>query len=267
MNQPDQYPSTPDRPTGHYISRNQLYVAIAIGVTLVLAAAMAVGAAFTSSSTASGGSALPPASAPAPSTEPPTDTLDPSTRVPADSTPPSTEPLLAPDPTTTTPAPPATTTPPPPPPPPPTTTTPPPPPPPPPPTTTTPPPPPPPPPPATTIPPVDDEPSPKQIVVEVTRIVGEASLHLDGKRIGGTGRDLSFGAESIDRINLTTRLGGNSGTLEFDFWKVPCWGAEFKIDFYVDGERDASSDSMRDCVSDLNWEWDIDPVAGTISRS
>ena len=83
--------------------------------------------------------------------------------------------------------------------------------------------------------PIDDEPSPKQIVVEVTRIVGEASLHLDGKRIGGTGRDLSLGAESIDRINLTTRLGGNSGTLEFDFWKVPCWGAEFEIDFYVDG--------------------------------
>ena len=111
------------------------------------------------------------------------------------------------------------------------------------------------------------EPSPKQIVVEVTRIVGEASLHLDGKRIGGTGRDLSLGAESIDRINLTTLLGGNSGTLEFDFWKVPCWGAEFEIDFYVDGENDASSTSMRDCVSDVNWEWDIDPVAGTISRS
>jgi hypothetical protein len=247
MNQPDQYPSTPDRPTGHYISRNQLYGAIAIGVTLVLAAAMAVGAAFTSSSTASGGAALPPASVPAPvpSTEPPADTLDPSTTVPADSAPPSTEPLLVPDPTTTTPAPPATTTPPPPPP-----------------ATTTPPPP-----PATTIPPVDDEPSPRQIVVEVTRIVGEASLHLDGTRIGGTGRDLSLGAESIDRINLTTLLGGNSGTLEFDFWKVPCWGAEFEIDFYVDGEDDASSTSMRDCVSDVNWEWNIDPVAGTITRS
>jgi hypothetical protein len=111
------------------------------------------------------------------------------------------------------------------------------------------------------------EPELSQIVVEVTRVVGEASLHLDGRRIAGTGGDLQVGAESIDRINLTELLGDRTGTLAFDFWKFPCWGAEFKIDFSVDGESHPSSSHMRDCVSDLNWSWDIDPIAGTVTRS
>ena len=258
MSHTEQYPPTPNPPQGHYISRNQLYIAIAIGVALVLAAAVALGAAFGSSSTASGGEALPPVQPPssssAPSTEPPSDTIGSSIVPPADTAPPSTEPLTGPAPTTPPPAPAPTTPPPPlptipptvpptvPPPPPPTTTE----------------------PPATTEPP---EPELSQIVVEVTRIVGEASLHLDGKRIGGTGRELQTGAESIDRINLTDLLEDSDGRLVLDFWKFPCWGAEFKINFYVDGEKDDSSDSMRDCVSDLNWAWEIDPVAGTITRT
>ncbi len=106
-----------------------------------------------------------------------------------------------------------------------------------------------------------------QIVVEVTRIVGEASLHLDGQRIDGTGGRFKSGAESIDRINLTELLGDRTGTLVFDFWKFPCWGAEFEIDFFVDGESHPSSSRMRDCVSDLNWSWDIDPIAGTVTRT
>jgi hypothetical protein len=92
-------------------------------------------------------------------------------------------------------------------------------------------------------------------------------LHLDGKRLDGTGGRLVNGAESIDRINLTDVLGNRSGRLEFDFWKFPCWGAEFDIVFTVDGEPHPSSASMRDCVGDVNWTWDIDPVLGTIARS
>ncbi len=118
--------------------------------------------------------------------------------------------------------------------------------------------------PTTTLPPA---PELSQIVVEVTRVVGEASLHLDGQRIAGTGADLKFGAESIDRINLTELLDDRNGTLMLDFWKLPCWGAEFQIDFYIDGVKDSSSDRMRDCVSDLNWSWDVDPIAGTVTRS
>lgn len=44
-------------------------------------------------------------------------------------------------------------------------------------------------------------------------------------------------------------------------------GAEFEIDFFVDGESHPSSSRMRDCVSDLNWSWDIDPIAGTVTRT
>jgi hypothetical protein len=114
---------------------------------------------------------------------------------------------------------------------------------------------------------VPPEPELSQIVVEVTRVVGEASLHLDGRRIAGTGRDLQVGAEAIDRINLTELLGDDTGTLVLDFWKFPCWGAEFEIDFFVDGTEHSSSASMRDCVSDLRWSWDIDPTTGSVTRS
>ena len=76
-----------------------------------------------------------------------------------------------------------------------------------------------------------------------------------------------FGAESIDRVDLTELLGDSSGTLVLDFWKFPCWNAEVQIDFFVDGVRDPASRYERDCVSELNWSWDIDPIAGTVTRS
>ncbi len=275
MNQTEQHPSTPNQPSGHYISRNQLSVAIGVGVALVLALVFAAGAALGSTSTASGNEALPPVVVP--STEPPPDTAPTSTEPPIDSTPPSTEPpaptmttpppSTEPPPPTTLPTPPTTLPTPPttlPTPPPPTTlptlpTT----------LPTTPPLPPPttlpttPPPPLPTTPP---PPELAQIVVQVTDIVGEASLHLDGSRIAGTGDSFTVGAESIAPINLTDRLQNRPGTLVLDFWKFPCWNAEVNIEFFVDG-RLADKRSMRECDGDLNWSWDVDPIAGTVTRT